>query len=443
MCKRSVLESKFLKPGLFTTILLVITQVVTALPGVTSPRFIYSEKKPTGQELQPYLEYYKDLKPGIKELFAAGHLQADFLNQKGKVSKVAGGIFVEEKGLSSAPFDSAQETLARLHRNQKSVIVTEQLKQIKTLKQRNSALQKHPIQWNFVMSEVEILKNHYNLKGKNRTLGVISLAYPYGHQALQGRISSYKLFNQVREVSNNKRGLKDLHLVHPLGIAAGKELSMYEGIAPECNIILAQIPFEASKVSTLLEAIEWMLKLETPPDAILFCTDFYDKPAPLPVIRALNACRNVGIIPIVPAGNNPNKIDGIAALPACVTVGSINRWREISLFSGNGPVKYEGQEILKPDCVMPGEAVLGPTDHIEYKFGTGTLQAAAHFAGIFLLVKEALPEGTDPELIVNALLTCCEDIDEPGPDPKSGYGLPKPIAAINHILFPPEDEAVQ
>jgi hypothetical protein len=71
------------------------------------------------------------------------------------------------------------------------------------------------------------------------------------------------------------------------------------------------------------------------------------------------------------------------------------------------------------------------------------LQAAAHFAGIFLLVKEALPEGTDPELIVNALLTCCEDIDEPGPDPKSGYGLPKPIAAINHILFPPEDEAVQ
>ncbi|GAB4282047.1 MAG: hypothetical protein Kow0029_27390 [Candidatus Rifleibacteriota bacterium] len=429
MCKRSVLVKDSFLPGLFT-ILLVITLIAISKPGVCNPRFIYSESNYNRSVVAEYLETVPSEKRGLQAIFWEGSFLAEQIGKllpNSRPSIVAGGCVadindIQEQSLTNIDPDLRFETL-----DGKNVT------QIETYSATNPGI---PKQWNFVLSGVETIKNFYTLTGKNRTLGVISMEYPYGHVSLQGKVKRYRLFGAPPAV---KRGIKDLHLVHPLGLIVSEEATMFEGIAPDCNIILAQISQKASKADTMLEAIEWLVSLDTPPDAILFCTDF-SSAAPQSIKRALNACRNAGIIPIVPAGNNPNVITGIAALPACVTVGSINRWKQRSLFSGAGPAIYEGQQILKPDCVEPGEAVLGPTDHIEYKFGSGTLQAAAHFAGIYLLVKEALPPETSPETIVNALLTRGEDLGEAGPDYENGYGLPSPVHAINYILYPPDEE---
>ncbi|MDN5279835.1 MAG: serine protease AprX [Clostridiales bacterium] len=434
MCKRCVLVNFFKLPGLFTT-LLVITLLLTAIkPGVCDPRFIYSDDKVDRNRLAGELNRASAEQKGLQAIFIEGRLRTEILQNSlpdSHALTISGGVIANLSDKQIVDLEANQPTF-------RHAAIDQTLSQVKT--SLSNEQNEIPIQWNQKIAGVDILKKFYSLKGKNRTIGVISLDYPYGHQSLQGRIKQHKLFGEpLTESQKDSRGIKDLHLVHPLGLVAGYDPTMFEGIAPECDVILAQVSQKTSKAITLLEAIEWMLVQEPAPDAILFCTDF-KAPAPLPVKRALNACRNAGIIPIVPAGNNPNTITGMAALPSCVTVGAIDRWKQRALFSGTGPVVFEGQQIMKPDCVEPGSAVLGPTDHIEYKFGSGTLQAAAHFAGVFLLVKEALPPETDPELIVNALLSKCEDIGEAGPDYETGNGLPSPVGAINHILYPPEED---
>lgn len=426
MCKRSVLVKFF--PGLFT-VLLVITSIAIAKPGVCSPRFIYLDEKWTDyKQLAEDLSATDVSRRGIQAIFAEGKSRVDYLLRlipNATPALVAGGVFA----------DISASQWAELRNIEPDLVCAEDLQNLEI--PENSSARPSPDNltelWNYQVSGVKNLKEFYELNGAGRTLAVISLDYSYLHSALKGKIKIYKHFGEPA------RAISDLHLVHPLGIIAGSEKSVFEGIAPQSNIILAQISQKTTKTTTLLEALEWVIASENPPDAILLCTDF-NSTAPIAVQRALFACRNAGIIPIVAAGNNPHQITGMAALPCCVTVAAIDQWKQRALFSGVGPVIFAGQKILKPDCVEPGAAVLGPTDKKEYRYGSGTLQAAAHFAGIFLLIKQAVPPETDPEQIVAAMLAKTQDIGEPGPDYETGYGLPDPAAAITHILYPPEEE---
>ncbi|MFZ5950232.1 MAG: S8 family peptidase [Candidatus Rifleibacteriota bacterium] len=426
MCKRGVLVN--LKPGLFT-ILLVLTLIAIAEPGACRPRFIYLNEKTDYSSISEDLADTVGNRRGVKAILSEGQLRVNKLLSylpNSVPAVAAGGVFAD---LSDEQFDALRKIDPAIESSDYHEAELEALSTI-----NESTTQRNQL-WNFNLSGVNLMKQFYSASGENRTLAVISLDYPYGHTSLQGKVKNYKLFGQPVVT----RGLKDLYLVHPLGIIAAQEETMYEGIAPKCNVILAQISQKAVKTTTLLEAIEWLLTLETPPDAILFCTDF-GTAAPLAIQRALFACRNAGIIPILPAGNNPNSISGMAALPCCITVGAIDQWKQRSLFSGAGPVVFQGPNIMKPDCVEPGSNVLGPTDTIEYKFGSGTLQAAAHFAGIYLQVKQVVPPETDPETIVSALLTKTTDIGAAGADNETGFGLPEPAAAVTHILYPPEEE---
>lgn len=430
MCKRCVLVG--IKPGLFT-ILLVVTLLAIVKPGACSPRFLYLNEKADYSLIAEDIADSQGNRRGVRAILSEGRARVAYLQQllpASKAAVAAGGVFA----------DVTELQLEELQQIEPGLMACDIDGELATPKTTTNPAPKKRIQpqWNFIISGADAMKKFYSSNGQNRKLAVISLDYPYGHLSLQGKVKQYKLFGAP---VTSARGIKDLHLVHPLGLIAGYDETMFEGIAPQCEVILAQISQKAVKAITLLEAIEWLLELETPPDAILFCTDF-NTVAPLPVQRALFACRSAGIIPIAAAGNNPNSINGIAALPCCVTVGAIDQWKQRALFSGAGPVIFQGQKIMKPDCVEPGSSVLGPTDHIEYKFGSGTLQAAAHFAGIFLQVKQVVPPETDPELIVSALLSKTIDIGEPGPDYETGFGMPEPLAAVTHILYPPsEDEA--
>jgi subtilisin family serine protease len=409
MCKRCVLVN----PGLFT-ILLVITLLAIAKPGACFPRFIFVNEKLDYSRIAEDIANTSGNRRGVKAILAEGNARVAYLQQlipNSRPAIAAGGVFA----------DIDDQTFANLKTIEPALEFADIDGDFSSPDARTEIpATEIPQQWNFKMCGAAEMKKFYAAHGQNRKLAVISLDFPYGHQSLQGKIKEYKLFGMPKD-----RGIKDLHLVHPLGMIAGYEETMFEGIAPQCEVVLAQISQKAVKAITLLEAIEWLLTLETPPDAILFCTDF-NTPAPLPVQRALFACRSAGIIPIAPAGNNPNLITGVAALPCCITVAAIDQWKQRALFSGTGPVVFQGQQVMKPDCAEPGSGVLGPTDHIEYKFGSGTLQAAAHFAGVFLQVKQVVPPETDPELIVAALLSKTSDIGEPGPDNETGYGLPDP-----------------
>lgn len=275
------------------------------------------------------------------------------------------------------------------------------------------------------------------MTGSGTQLAVIAQNFTYDHVALNGRIKSVRQFG----INPATRGTTDLHLVHPLGILAGYEEGRFTGLAPETSITLALLSAKPAKADTILEALEWLISQPQPPQVVLICTDFAGA-APIAVARALYACRNAGIIPVVAAGNNPNQITGMAALPCCVTIAAVDRWKQRALFSGQGPVIFEGQKIIKPDFCEPGSAVIGPSDNKEYRLGSGTLQAAAHFAAIMLLMRQALPD-TDPEIILNAIRTTSLDLGATGPDDATGYGLPVPVAALSHVNNPPTTEYPQ
>ncbi|HPT44811.1 MAG TPA: S8 family serine peptidase [Candidatus Rifleibacterium sp.] len=286
--------------------------------------------------------------------------------------------------------------------------------------------------WNHEQSGASWFKES-GIAGRGMRLGVITLNYSYDHPAMAGRIKNIMKFGGAPV----QRAVADLHLLHPLGIFGGYEEGRFSGIAPEAEISLAMLSAKPGKADAVLAAIDWLVNQPEPPHAILFCTDF-STPAPSGVARALFACRNAGILPIVAAGNNPNAITGMAALPCTVTIGATDRWQKRALFSGQGPVIYDGMKICKPDFCEPGAAVSGPAEKNEYRLGSGTLQAAAHFAGVYLLMRQSLPE-TDPEILLNAIKLTAQDLETTGLDDATGYGIPVPSAAIFYVNNPPTD----
>ncbi|HNV70882.1 MAG TPA: S8 family serine peptidase, partial [Candidatus Ozemobacteraceae bacterium] len=143
-----------------------------------------------------------------------------------------------------------------------------------------------------------------------------------------------------------------------------------------------------------------------------------------------------------PAGNNPDRITGAAALPEVITVGALDQWKRRALFSGQGPAVVDAVPIPKPDLAEPGVAIFGPSyDSVPFRYGSGTLQAAAHFAGIYALLKEVRPQES-PDSFLYAMATTTADLGTPGVDMETGMGLPDPNAALYFLENPPTEEPV-
>ena len=291
--------------------------------------------------------------------------------------------------------------------------------------------------WNQIMSGASILASERNLTGKNILIGILGPDYPFDHPCIEKKIPYYRRFGPPPGVSRRPNP-DDLALLHPIGIVAGNHPEVEMCGAPDSQLALAIVPHGAVQTEDLLNGIQWLMEPEKGhvPAAILICVDF-NTVAPKAVRQILRACRNAGILPIIPAGNNPNRITGMAALPECITVGALDQWKARALFSGQGPAVIDQVEIVKPDLAEPGVGILGPSLGSQgYRFGTGTLQAAAHFAGIWAQMRESKPL-VDTETMLAALATTTRDLATPGADNQTGLGLVDPSAALYFIENPP------
>jgi len=313
--------------------------------------------------------------------------------------------------------------------------------------------------WNHVMSGAWDLARLRNLTGKGVLIGVVGPDVPFEHTAIAGRIAHQRMFGAPprtkREMGRRRpdgavqpapavqpartdRAIEDLMLLHPLGILAGRmpDGTKSLGAAPEASIALATVPRGKVDADALLEAIQWLTEpaVGVRPAAILFAVDFQG-PAPRAVRDALAACRTAGILPILPAGNNPSRVTGMAALPEVVTVGALDQWRSRASFSGCGPAVVDGYPVNKPDYMEPGLAVLGPASGNTFKQGSGTLQAAAHFAGLWAQISQSKPDA-DLESLLPCLLATSRDLGPTGPDAEYGYGIPDPLAMLQYYENP-------
>lgn len=294
--------------------------------------------------------------------------------------------------------------------------------------------------WNMTMCGSKSLKQTLNLTGRQTLIGAIGPNLTVKHPSLNGKVLTFKQFGPP--LIKEDVDLEDLRLLHPLGIAMGRDKERFEGAATDAELCLAALPNRGNlSIPDFLEAMQWLVEPypDLIPTAILICLDVPGK-VPEAVRTALQACRTAGILPVVPSGNQGYLVRGMAALPEVVTIGALTQWKNRALFSATGPGAVDGLSVMKPDFAEPGVAITGPSQYKnQYRSGSGTLQAAAHFVGIFAQLRESRP-ADDLEVVLAAMRATAIDIAATGPDMETGYGLPDPIAAIAYLENPPAPE---
>ncbi len=132
-----------------------------------------------------------------------------------------------------------------------------------------------------------------------------------------------------------------------------------------------------------------------------------------------------------------NLIKGGANAKNVITVASVDdRSRYINNFSSRGPVNG-GR--LKPDIAMDGNNVLSTNDYDDtsYKRMYGTSMASPAATGVVTLLSQRYKQITDAnprvDTIKAILFNTAMDIENPGPDYKSGFGRIDALSAVKVI----------
>ncbi|MGD2215568.1 MAG: S8 family serine peptidase [Gemmatimonadales bacterium] len=137
---------------------------------------------------------------------------------------------------------------------------------------------------------------------------------------------------------------------------------------------------------------------------------------------ALFAAYSAGVFPVAAAGNDGRDlhVDFPAAQPYAIAVAAIDDSDDVASFSNAGP---------QVELAAPGDFVRSTWGGGEYRYLDGTSMASPHVAGVAALVRAVRPDlGVDE--VRQVLRSTAQDIDAPGFDWASGYGVVDAAAAV-------------
>lgn len=136
------------------------------------------------------------------------------------------------------------------------------------------------------------------------------------------------------------------------------------------------------------------------------------------------------------AGNNGERdgetqIQTPKDIPCVLCVAGVLRDRTRPSYSSRGPVRWDGQEVRKPDFCgfsegYPTQGVSGPVQDGRQK---GNSYSGPHALGVAALVLEANPD-LKPWQVLKVMRDTARDLFEKGWDPLSGWGLLDASAAV-------------
>lgn len=209
------------------------------------------------------------------------------------------------------------------------------------------------------------------------------------------------------------------------------------GVAPEADLYVARVIRGADgDARSVADGIRWMID-----EGVQVLSMSFTAGQDYTVLReAVAEALAAGCYLVAAAGNEPGgpfagqtvrypaKYDGVIA------VGSVALASDDPALPLKDRVNLSGLSAYGEDLdlVAPGVEVLSTYPPDKYAAATGTSQAAAFVAGLVtLLVARQQAQGAaadTPAQMVECLRRCTVDVDEPGFDPRSGFGLIDPKA---------------
>jgi len=170
-----------------------------------------------------------------------------------------------------------------------------------------------------------------------------------------------------------------------------------------------------------------------------------------PVSQAIDNAVDSGVIAVVAAGNDgPSErtVGSPGTARKAITVGAVDKGKNIAQFSSRGPVVWDGGIINKPDVVAPGVAICAAQfenwldnrrcldeQHISIQ---GTSMATPHVSGIAALLKQKHP-GWNPADIKSVIKNSAENLFLQSH--VQGNGFVDAVDAVNSVPLIAEMEA--
>ncbi|MCX5647493.1 MAG: S8 family peptidase [Planctomycetota bacterium] len=269
-------------------------------------------------------------------------------------------------------------------------------------------------------------------RGRGIRVGVLDTGVAPFHPDLQpiARMKDFTLATQPEWASDDTG-----HGTHCAGIVCARANGRgVIGVAPEAELYVAKvIRGDESDAKSVAAGIRWMVDEGVRVINMSFAAEKSYPPIRQAVTKALNA----GCYLVAAAGNEPGgpftgstvrypaRYDGVIAVGSVALVSN-----DPSLPLGDrinvSGLSATGQEL---DLVAPGVRVLSTYPPDKYAVATGTSQAGAFVAGVVALVlAKHVAQGGEtpvetPAQMVEHLRRSAMDLEQPGFDPRSGFGL--------------------
>lgn len=293
------------------------------------------------------------------------------------------------------------------------------------------------------------------LTGKGVVIAIVDTGVDYTHPDLGGCTSQEFLSGDCEKVIGGYDTVHERpdsmddhgHGTLVAGVAASN--GQRKGVAPNASILSYKVLNDAGNGE--LSDIFWGIELAMDPDGD---GSFSDRADVIVVSLGLpckllfgsyisgfcgpdddfsqlaNAVSALGTVFVAAAGNNGDLGAGSISSPAtaekAITVGSVSKSDVLSGFSSRGPVPINGQSVVKPEVVAPGEGIVAQVPG-GYASASGTSLSAPHVAGAAALILQKNP-GWTPEQVKLALMETAVDL---GYDENSqGAGRIDVLAAV-------------
>lgn len=368
-----------------------------------------------------------NLKKNIKNLFKTFKAQNEDVNSLWIANAIALNASKSEIArIAKLP------AVAEVFKNEYKIYIDKDLHKGAVMKESPAV-----IQWGVQRVNAPEVWQSFKIDGAGVVVGVIDTGVDGAHEVLKNKVIAFKDFtHEASSVPVDGQG----HGTHVCGTIAG---SNGVGVAPGARLVVGRV-FDSQGGTTteaLLSAMQWVAD----PDGVAETNDApklinnswgSDDSTSTTFWVAVENWVNAGILPVFAAGNNGmwgGKVGTPAAYPQSWAVAATTNTDNLSYFSSQGPIFWNGEEVQKPNIAAPGSDIISCAVGGGLVSMSGTSMACPHTAGVAALAYQA-----DPSLSIEQIRLIAgdtsKDLGAEGPDTKFGDGLINSYKLVEKII---------